>query len=287
MTLRTRLGRRLNRRFFADAQVAVLASGWLVLMACSDPVTQRRDGVDRMMFPDDSALEPPDPDDIPPPPPRDRRPRRAADALVARCANEGGEHGRSVGRATDGELVQGCELPERGPGYLCRHPARFGTPFVVAALQSAAAQVVRVHGPGPELVIGALSADGGGRLRPHRSHQSGRDADVGLFALDGISTKAFRALRPSELDVERTWTAISSLVRTGRVVYVFLDMDLQEPLFRYLERSDVDEATLERLFQYPGGHDTKRGLIRHASGHRDHFHVRFACGREDGEDCLD
>ncbi len=239
-----------------------------------------------MTFLDDSALEPPDPEDIPPPPPRDRRQVRGAAPLVARCANEGGEHGRSVGRATDGELVQGCELPERGPGYVCRHPARFGTPFVVAALQAAAAQVVRVHGQGPELVIGALSADGGGPLRPHRSHQSGRDADVGLFALEG-GGKVFRALRPSEFDVERTWTAISSLIRTGRVIYVFLDMDLQEPLYRYLERSDVDEATLQRLFQYPGGHDSKRGLIRHARGHRDHFHVRLSCGNDDGEDCLD
>ncbi len=34
---------------------------------------------------------------------------------------------------------------------------------------------------------------------------------------------------------------------------------------------------LAALFQYPHGRHNKVGIIRHAHGHADHFHVRFAC----------
>ncbi|MCB9739882.1 MAG: penicillin-insensitive murein endopeptidase [Deltaproteobacteria bacterium] len=270
------------------------------LAACGGPPQQRRKTVSKMVFVDDGEVE----DDavepavrdrrrIPRPPPRSRpqersEPKRAArssdDGLQARCAN-GDVDGHSVGRATDGSLDDGCELPRSGPGYRCSHHARFGARKIVAILQWAAGELHRLHPSAPPVVVGALSREGGGKLKGHKSHQSGRDIDVGYLHEDGALSR-FVQMSAADLDIERTWTLLGAMLHTGQVQYIFMDYRLQAALHRYLEREGVDDATLGRIFQYPHGRGARRGIIRHASGHADHFHVRFRCPAED-EDCED
>lgn len=271
-----------------------------LLTACGGPPQQRRKTVSKMVFVDDGEVE----DDAVEPAVRDRRrrprpaprtrprprsePRRTArtsdGGLHARCAN-GDVDGHSVGRATDGSLDDGCELPRSGPGYRCSHHARFGARKVVAILQWAAGELHRLHPSAPPVVVGALSREGGGKLKGHKSHQSGRDIDVGYLHEDGALSR-FVKMSAADLDIERTWTLLGAMLHTGQVQYIFMDYRLQAALHRHLEREGVDEATLGRIFQYPRGRGARRGIIRHASGHADHFHVRFRCPEQD-EDCED
>jgi murein endopeptidase len=201
-----------------------------------------------------------------------------------RCAN-GDVDGHSVGRANDGSLDDGCELPRSGPGYVSVNAARFGARRIVGIVQYATSELARLHPSAPRVVIGALSREDGGRLKGHKSHQSGRDVDVGYLHEDGQKAH-FVHTTPDSIDVARTWTLLGAMLRSGQAQYVFMDYRLQAVLYRHLERDGVDESTLGRIFQYPNGRGARRGLIRHASGHADHFHIRFRCPAEDA-DCED
>ncbi len=281
-------------RLIPRVRAALLTLATLVLTACGAP-TQQRDTIDQMVFVEEDAVEPADLERRRPPP-RPGRPQgrgrptetpAPSDWTRAHCRDPDSGPSRSVGRATDGSLDDGCELPATGRGYVCSHSARWGSDPVVAILQWAAAETVRIHGGSARVVIGALSREGGGRLRGHRSHQSGRDVDVGYFAAGDRTLKGFERMDPGDLDVERTWTLVGAMLHTGQVHYIFMDYDLQAQFYGWLQDSDVDESTLERIFQYPNGRSARRGIIRHAEGHRDHFHVRFRCSPQDGEDCVD
>jgi len=186
----------------------------------------------------------------------------------------------SKGRPQDGWLSDGSRLPRRGVGYrhIGKHP--YGTDECVVYLQFAAWAVNAMFPGTAPVVIGDLSRDGGGYLPPHRSHQSGRDADVGLYRSNNIPVRGFKQLIGSDLDLDKTWTFIEALIRTGRVKYIFLDRTLQERLHSYaLNYGGWPAESLYRLFQYP--HGNRRAIIRHARSHKNHLHVRFRCSGDD------
>ena len=273
---------------------AAVALTW-AMVACSAPQSQPR-YVDRMHFVDDDALEPvnADPGDVRLPagtiigPKRPKSsPRDLNSAGPPRCANSKDGLSRSVGRATRGSLENGCLLAQRGAGWIRRNAAGWGTDRTVGILQWALAEVGRLHSGTVPVIVGALSREHGGKLRPHRSHQSGRDIDVGYYASNNVALPRFRPMSSGNIDVDKTWTLIGALLHTGWVHYVFIDYNLQALMVRYLEEQGADAQTLARVFQYPAGRRAKRGIIRHARGHADHFHVRFLCISDDGDDCVD
>ena len=267
----------------------------LIAAACGAQQPQP-DYVDQMHFVDDDAVEPaiygaantrlPAGTII-------SRPSRARQADAAppigppTCASPKVGPSRSLGKATAGELENGCQLPSQGVGWVGSKAAAWGTDGTVAILQWALAEVVRLHRGTVPVTVGALSRQRGGRLRPHRSHQSGRDIDVGYYASNNQALSRFTAMHGGNIDVEKTWTLIGAMLHTGRVHYVFIDYDLQAILVRYLEEQGTDPQTLAVVFQYPAGRTAKRGIIRHARGHADHFHIRFRCTEADGEACMD
>ena len=65
--------------------------------------------------------------------------------------------------------------------------SRHGTGELVRLIESAAHEVAFRY-PRATLTVGDLSRPGGGRIRPHVSHQSGRDVDLGFYMLDRRST---------------------------------------------------------------------------------------------------
>jgi len=89
----------------------------------------------------------------------------------------------SLGSPNAGRLWGGVPMPE-GEGWVLIAPAQaYGTAETVSAL-IACIEAVRAEFPDtPPVRIGHLSAREGGRLSPHLSHQSGRDADVGYYYL--------------------------------------------------------------------------------------------------------
>jgi murein endopeptidase len=206
---------------------------------------------------------------------------------TARCKNRRATIAASIGRATEGQLVDGCLLPERGPGWLRRNKSGLGTDETVALLQWALGEVLRIYPGTTRVVVGALSKPGGGPLPRHRSHQSGRDIDIGYYASDNRALPHFRDMSSDNIDVEKTWALIGALLHTGRVHMMFMDYNLQALLYQHLHDEGTAERTLRRIFQYPAGRSVRAGIIRHARGHRDHFHVRFRCPLTDRDHCVD
>lgn len=195
--------------------------------------------------------------------------------------------GQSLGLPWRGRLQQPSRL-QTGEGYVLRRQHRtWGTETTVAHVRDALAafrqQVPSAH----ELAIGDLSAESGGPISDHRSHQSGRDIDVGLVFVDKPPgyPESFVVATESNLDAAATWALITAFAKTakadGGVSLILLDFEVQGIVYDWALKQGVDETVLHRVFQYPHGKRAAKGLVRHAPNHADHLHVRFACGAAD------
>jgi murein endopeptidase len=188
-------------------------------------------------------------------------------------------HGQSVGAPWAGRLRDATELPD-ADGYFRRRPWRmFGTKSMVEAIYHV---IGRVHERFPEthvIAIGDLSAEQGGRISDHSSHQAGRDVDIGLIynSKPAGYPEAFVPATKDNLDAEATFTLIEEFAATNRVQMMFLDYRVQGMLVDWARAHDVDEDKLDRLFQFTHGRGASDGLVRHEPNHMDHVHVRFKC----------
>lgn len=194
-----------------------------------------------------------------------------------------GANGQSVswGRANRGRLYNGIAM-EDSPGLRVRNVARsYGTQRVINLLQAAGADVQARWPDAPELVVGSLSLRRGGPMRPHRSHQSGRDADLTYYHRGNVELPDFEDMSPETLDAVKNWHFFKTLIDTGEVEYIFVDYSLQGVLYDYAKSIGYTEEELTELIQYPRGRRAREGIIRHARGHKNHFHIRFTCGEAD------
>jgi len=188
----------------------------------------------------------------------------------------------SIGKPNAGRLHNGVLLSRSGVGYSRRSNVKeryYGTDETIAFIEYLGRRLHATYPHSAPMFIGDISKKGGGRVPPHGSHRSGRDVDIAFFEKTNAERKHFNGrLSLAELDVEKSWFLIETLLLTDQVLYIFINARLL-PAFRAHAR-DVgwDDADLDRFFLMP---DTKnrRGLIRHASGHTYHFHVRFKCPR--------
>ncbi|MGB5811828.1 MAG: penicillin-insensitive murein endopeptidase [Polyangiales bacterium] len=188
----------------------------------------------------------------------------------------------AVGPTNHGRLVNGVALPAHR-GYVVRAKSRsYGTEettrWIVAAFEEVdrrfkTRKVVRVHD---------ISDRDGGRIRDHKSHQNGRDADISYYQdRCGANGCPFRKVKPSQLDVARQWTLLQYWLRNGQAEMIFIDYRLQAKLYRHAKRKGVSDAQLRRWIQYPRGKYEPVGVIRHFRNHDDHLHVRFVCPYSD------
>jgi len=188
----------------------------------------------------------------------------------------------AIGPTNRGRLENGVRLPSHR-GYLVRSPARaYGTEettrWIVAAFNAVDSKfkqrkVVRVHD---------ISDRDGGKLRDHKSHQNGRDADISYYQTEcGPRGCRFDEFRASQLDVARQWTLLEHWLRHGQAEMIFIDYRLQAKLYRYAKRKGATKAQLDRWIQYPRGKYEPNGVIRHFPNHEDHLHVRFVCPYSD------
>lgn len=183
----------------------------------------------------------------------------------------------SWGRAHDGRLYNGIAM-QSSPGLYVRNVSRaYGTEQTIDLLQSAGADVQARWPDAPELVVGSISLRNGGPIRPHRSHQSGRDADLSYYHRGNVELDDFRDMSPEIFDAVKNWHFFMTLIETGEVEFIFVDYELQEVLYEYARSIGYGEEELEEILQYPRGQGVPLGIIRHASGHENHFHIRFRC----------
>lgn len=189
---------------------------------------------------------------------------------------------QSIGRPNGGSLNGGTRITSFD-GALVVNPDRcWATDEAAALLKVAIQETLKMFPDAHDLVVGDFSKAGGGPLSPHRSHQSGRDVDVGFYHVGTTPKRSFLAATDSNLDVEKTWYFVESLLLSERVQYIFVDEDVQRLLYDHA-RQVYAPRRLETWFQYPRGRQFRGGIIRHVAGHRDHLHIRFVCPLGDRE----
>lgn len=188
-----------------------------------------------------------------------------------------------IGPPQSGTLVNGVQLPKNDFYRLRLPPSSYGTTYAVeAVLRGIVLFEARADYERP-LTFGSMSWRHGGPLTGHVSHQSGRDLDIALPLLakhpQGVP------ITPKRVDWEVTWKLVTAMFDTKDVVVVFLDYDLQEPLYKAAARLGATAEERKRYLQYPRGPKAP-GLLRHSPGHTSHVHIRFACGPYEME-CAD
>jgi hypothetical protein len=174
----------------------------------------------------------------------------------------------SIGYADEGRLVNGVRFPE-GEGWIVVNPeATYATQetvdYVIAAIQAVRAQLPNV----PPLRVNQASAREGGYLRPHRSHQNGRDMDLGFYypTVDPVRVRE----REKHIDVAACWALLRALITETDVQLVLVDRRVQKVLYEHALLVGEDRDWLNSIF-----HAGRQSLVQHARRHRDHFHVRF------------
>ena len=201
--------------------------------------------------------------------------------------------GGSVGVPHHGVLTVAAPLPKKGAGFerLRDNGVHWGNPRLVEAIEAAAARVAAERPGGAPLVVGDLSAPPRGEASGHRSHRTGRDADLLLYATTphgrsvpspGFVRFGADGLAPTgdghyvRLDVDREWRLVRALLEEPRaqVQWLFLARWL-EPLVieRAFARGEDPELVwyAESVMLQPGD----------SSSHDDHLHLRIACSPEE------
>ena len=177
----------------------------------------------------------------------------------------------SYGCPYKGHLENGVVFPNQFPGYHLRDESRsYTTPEVVGALLDAI-EAVRTQFPDTcDVFLADFTCGCGGSAAHHRSHQNGRDVDIGLYALGNQPLNTLVPMNRGNLDAAKTWCLIENLIASQRVQYIFLDRSVQKELYEYALTRGYDQAYLERVFG-----NVRGSLIQHIPNHVDHMHVRF------------
>jgi penicillin-insensitive murein endopeptidase len=224
------------------------------------------------------------------------------DTLPAPVA-EGAGVSVSCGAVNRGALFGALKLPDRGPFHVVPEPwasrdHHYGTAELVGLIQRAAAEVEAAQ-PGGVLGVADLSAALGGRAPGHRSHQSGRDADILYYARDvhGApfipdgnmpvytgSGLAYYAYSPAwkvgiprrYFDTARNWALVKALLTDKQVVVekLFVGARIEYWLVQHAIRAHEPAALVKRarlVMQQPPG----------VGRHNDHMHLRVACTADD------
>jgi murein endopeptidase len=187
----------------------------------------------------------------------------------------------SYGAASRGRLYNAEPLPD-DEKYVVLYPHRtFGTYYTVSEVRRILDNFYEAYPRAHKLMIGDISFRRGRGMHPHKSHRSGRDIDISYPRLDAPPTyRRFHYVRRDELDVKKTLSLIKDLIDGGHVEYIFMDRWFQKMLRKEALAQGATKKWAQAVFQYPDWHGGT-ALIRHASGHRNHFHIRFKCQSTD------
>jgi hypothetical protein len=149
----------------------------------------------------------------------------------------------------------------------------WGTQETIDGLMRVARRVRDTVPAAAPLRVNHIGKKDGGYLRPHQSHQSGRDADLGFYYQPGVDLQALKGRREQLMDLAANWALLRALVTEVDVEFILVDRRIQKVLYDYALAAGEDKDWLDSLFHGPDP------LVRHARRHRDHFHVRFFAPR--------
>jgi murein endopeptidase len=202
----------------------------------------------------------------------------AGTALVVHRADPH-EPTMSIGAPNKGRLRAGIPLPE-GDHWRLREfrPRGFGAKHTIGALLTAFRTYGTEHPEGPAIRLGEISRRTGGRVKPHVSHRSGRDVDIGYVMKSSPldDEHYWRRASAKTLDAAKTWTLIKSLVATGQVQRIFISAKLQRVIAQEAAK-ELSPEEVNLMFDAVNPDPRVLTLVAHEHGHMDHMHVRFKC----------
>ena len=189
----------------------------------------------------------------------------------------------SVGLATRGSLEGAVPMLD-GPGRLLKHtPAKGWATATTVAIMDQALTAWSERGPDVQpVLVGNMSSRNGGRLKPHGSHQSGRDVDLSYIQKGPDAADLnWREMTADNLDAGETWKLLETLVATRAVEHIFIDTTLQKVLYDYaVDNKLLSRRDLSKWLEYPRPVGSANAIVKHVKGHTDHIHVRFGCPAE-------
>ncbi len=176
----------------------------------------------------------------------------------------------SVGLPNSGRVFNAVTLPESKLFHRVSPDFAWGTQETVDYLTAATRRVHEKFPNTPPLFVGHLSSKNGGHLRPHLSHQSGRDVDLGFYYVD--KPRWYTRATAENLDIARTWALVRALIVETDVEMILVDQAVIELLRGHALTQGDDPEWVQGVFSSKNG---GRGIVRHVRGHRTHLHIRF------------
>jgi penicillin-insensitive murein DD-endopeptidase len=187
---------------------------------------------------------------------------------------------QALGFYSRGSLIHANRMEDVGPGFLKLYLPRnraFASSDLVKILKDAAAQLSSEYPSGERLQIGDISAENGGWISGHGSHQNGLDADLAYLRVNRHeqspeATSGFqenfvqRGQVTANFDVARNFRIMQLLVNSRRINRIFVGATIKNRLCSYAQTSGQYEANIETLRR-----------LRPLDHHDDHFHVRILC----------
>jgi penicillin-insensitive murein DD-endopeptidase len=208
------------------------------------------------------------------------------------------ERAESIGSPNDGHLKGGAHLDVSRPWFRVvpayeSGDVRWGLPVFLNMIDRAA-RAVNKRFPGSVLDVGDISRHGGGDVLRHHSHETGRDADLGFYAVDAhnkqIHARTFIKFDTSmasptvpgaRYDLARNWAFVQELLTDpgARVSHIFIAEWIRHEVLAYA-RPRVSRALWDRaaiVMMQP----------HNSLPHDDHFHVRISCPHELHSSCVE
>lgn len=177
----------------------------------------------------------------------------------------------SVGHPHAGYLFNAVRMPS-GDTWIVVDPAHaWGTEETVQALVHCFRRMRELHPDAPRAILGGISPKHGGHFPPHKSHRTGRDADVYLYRTD--RQRLNKPATADDLDRKHTWALIRLLVTEVDVEFILVDRAVIQLLQDYALEIGEDPGWVAELFRGKGPYPYP--LIKHAPGHVAHLHIRF------------
>jgi penicillin-insensitive murein DD-endopeptidase len=224
--------------------------------------------------------------------------KRAAVKSAGAAKKEPTVPASSVGSPNEGKLVGGVKLDTSSgtvrvvPAYQ-RGDTRWGLPDLIHMIERAAKKVAKKH-PGAVLGVGDVSRKNGGDIFLHRSHESGRDADIAFYVVDqrgkDLKPDTFVAFQGSiesnsmpgaRFDVAKNWEMVQAMLEDpkARVSHIFVADPLRRMLLAYAKPRVL-----------PALYNRAAAVMMQPSNalpHDNHFHVRISCPPAMKKSCVE
>jgi len=192
---------------------------------------------------------------------------------------------QAVGSYSNGKLINANRLESDGPGFLKIFLPRdrgYGTSDWLEIMGYVTAEMAQRYPTGERLQIGDVSAQPGGPISGHASHQVGLDGDTSYYNhslreqnpqnVNGFEVNyVVNGALTADFDLERNFAIARLLAGTGRLNRIFVNAVVKKALCAYAAGlPDVADGPMASVT------DTLRRL-RPWNGHDDHMHVRVSC----------